>query len=309
MKVRGGINHYRHTIMSSPPLTTAEQAEKNAALVQAAFLVSLSDVQKLVEEGADVNGTESPNALGWALHNGDAEMANYLISKGARLDLNQCLPTSLKELDSWSVSKGGFELTLRMGGYELEKEDPQYCLETYCQDGSLNESSLTRLLKLGASVHANNGAALHLVFLEPNPNEKDLHKAKIITKMLIKHGAHIEAKTLDRPRLPIESAIVNGYEDAGKEILKHYHEAGLCKLISTHNDRRIINPATEEIKRRMRELPASTLERYTKIQGSHPKLELGVLSTFAKKETSRRKSEKLVKAISNKDQDNQDIEI
>jgi hypothetical protein len=274
-------------------------------LVKACFEGNLELAKDIIENNkVDINGNESPNPLGWALITGNEKLAEYLVEKGANPKHQDTLPESLEELLCSDTDIGGFELTMRYTNYELEKENPQVCLERYCLEATLTLEILDRLISLGADIHCCNDLPLHTC-LEPIGEEKDQQKIARCVAALRDRGADMLALDVSNyPYNPLDKALKQGLKVVCQEILKGYGELNLSTVVETHREKEAIKLAEKEITRRLKLFPDEILSRYLRI-GSYAK----VFETLTSRELSHRKAEKQIASLKKKTKNNNTIEI
>ena len=287
--------------MNSSKQTHSHDADQ--ALIQASFENNLPLVKHILKTSeVNINGKSpshhskdpEPNALHWALQNGNEEIALFLLSKGANPYHPGTLPKNFEELVSMLPDTGGFELTMRLANYKYEKENPQRSLELYCQEATLTPSILKRLQKMGADVHCCNDYALHLCIAGPEEGERDHKKIAQCVATLRDAGASMTAKSLNLTgSKPFEKAMQYGYTQACKEILKGYAEEELCTLLRTINDKDATKLIEKEIEDRLSKFPDSILERYKERAST----QLPEFLKFAVREETKRESLKVMKRL------------
>lgn len=261
-------------------------------LIKAAFEDNLTLVKEILENHqVDINGKESPNALGWALQNGNEEMANYLVSKGADPNHTDTLPQTFQELVCLLPEPGGFELSMRFLDYKYEKDNPQRCLELYCQEATLTKEILERLIKLGADIHCCNDYPLHLSISDQSDGYRNPQSIAKTVAILRDHGAWLSSRSMNLcGDFPLDIALKNGFIEATKEILKGYGEEQLCIVVRTHREKQAVKLAEKEIEARMRKFPDDILDRYKERASTH----LPEFLKFAEREYAKRESEKVM---------------
>jgi hypothetical protein len=273
-------------------------------LIKACFEGNIPIVKEILENNkVDINGSEAPNALGWALISANEELANYLISKGADITCQNAVIKDLDTLIYGDLEPGGFELSMRFTNYSLEKENPQRCLEKYCQEASLTLEILDRLLDLGADIHCCNEKPLEyaLDFDTEGISKDPLKIAKTISA-LRDRGAYLNYFNYPEECYPkpggraFSKALKNGFKEAAAEVLKGLGEQELCKIIREFNEKEAIKLTEREITRRMRNFPDDILDRYKERASTI----LPEFLPFAVREFSHREAEKNMKKIEGK---------
>lgn len=273
-------------------------------LVKACFEGNISMVKDILENNKiDINGSEAPNALGWALLTGNEELANYLLSKGADINCQNAVTKDLDSLTCEDLEPGGFELTMRFTNYSLEKENPQRCLETYCQEASLTLEILDRLLNLGADIHCCVERPLeNALDFDTEGIPKDPLKVAKTISALRDRGAYLNYSNYPEECSPspggraFSKALENGFKAAASEVLKGLGEQELCRIIREHNEKEAIKLTEKEITRRMRNFPDDILDRYKERASTI----LPEFLPFAVREFSHREAEKNMKKIEEK---------
>ncbi len=196
----------------------ALQNSRNEALVKAVKLADLQAVQRLIEEGADVN---AENKYGYytpllaAASDGLVVIAKFLLSNGADVNQqNQIGRTPLHEV-SWNGHVGVAELLLTNGA-DVDARDSSGATPLHQAVANSHVAIIKLLLTKGADLNARDWRG-----------DMPLHRAirigdTTVVKLLLTHGADANAKDKARRYRPIKIAQDLGGRDDIIELLKQY---------------------------------------------------------------------------------------
>ena len=195
---RGGVADFRHKKQQK------EKEQKSIALLTAMKNNDKESVQKLIEEGGDVNyidykSNDNSNPLQIAIENSDEDMVSLLISKGADVNLyfGGKRPLDLAENKKIKSILKSYGAKTQSEIDAAEKERTK--LIDACKEGRLDDAK--NLIESGFDLEIRDEkgrTALMLVVDSPLSSssslEDSLERNNDIAKLLIKYGAEIDAR-------------------------------------------------------------------------------------------------------------------
>ncbi|UCG66969.1 MAG: ankyrin repeat domain-containing protein, partial [Deltaproteobacteria bacterium] len=211
---------YRHhqniSIDNSLIYTLTNSLEPPKSLHEVAIEGDLDRVKAMLAGGANVNAWDQLNAsaLHYACQQGNIEVAELLIAKGARVDAGRATPLHYavekghKEVVELLIAKGANVNATR--GYPAEGDTP---LHSAARGG--HKEIVELLIAKGANVNATRGY--------PAEGDTPLHSAaraghKDIVELLIAKGANVNAKNNDGQK-PVDVAVQRGQKEIAELLL------------------------------------------------------------------------------------------
>ncbi len=168
-------------------------AEETTYLHESAKMGNLTQVQGLLESGADINAKDGfeRTALHWAVNRGFAGVARHLIERGANVNARDRNAFTPLHLATQLVQTDVAEMLIQHGAQLNAKEQSwgKTPLHYVAQFGP--ESMADLLMEKGADIHARDNLKLTPLHYAALSGQKG------IAKLLIAKGANVKAKGLD----------------------------------------------------------------------------------------------------------------
>ncbi len=168
-------------------------AEETTYLHESAKLGNLTQVQGLLESGADINARDGfqRTALHWAVNRGFTEVARHLIEQGANVNARDRDAFTPLHLATQLVQTDVAEMLIKNGA-ELDAKEKSWGktpLHFVAQFGP--ESMAALLMEKGANINVRDNLKLTPLHYAALSGQKG------IAKLLIARGANVKAEGLD----------------------------------------------------------------------------------------------------------------